>query len=991
MRKLLFIFACCLPCFAAAALSSTETIEKDHAVEKNPYSETVGQNIEAQAPGAEDEKIVYQDKKSGDKIIVHLTRYEPQLYLLAYNTFLMSGEPSYAFKLAKVAVRHEPQNIEWRKRLAQTSLWTGNAIVALNQWMYFINHQIEPQLYIPKALALAGQLRDYDIQAALLRKLLKVSPGDNALFLKYVKSVQSQGFPLKALNILKKIPAVKKKPHYLQQMAAIANSLDEPELEYHYLSLLSPLQENDLLTQVKQAEILYSKGDLQAAFNHYHQAASEVALNNHEFWKSYGSISLLTGHRDTAVLAYKKLLQGHQIDKFHLLLLSDLEEELDMKEMAYAHAKLGFERFHDLQFMKLMLGLESELRRSDELLKYLAGLSAKQMGALENDPNYAPVIANLYWQAGDRLKGWQAWQALLKRWPDNTRIQTEFLWMLVDNNLYQQMEFVLHRWNDILEKKAALWNIYSAMLTALGYYPQALWLMKQHWRQVNNQYSLLLNIADLFTQNNHPFAAYYSQRKAFYLLLNEMMVIKKTPSLSQQLALSELTRRFASAETTYRILIHLSKQLFSEVSVDEQLIAWALEQQRYSIARQMIRRRTLSGKETPPWMMLTLALEENDRQQMQTLLQKAPKQLPYRDRVRAAMATGNFKRAEEYAYQGLKEHPDDNEMHRLFIDTMLLRANKIYIEQMQQGYGNVVGPLTKLNGRFYLTPSLAFKPFAKAWFPHTTDAAVFAPTPSLVRNTGVCLRKTIEQGWLEGGISVMRGLASVVPLTARWHRNEVIRGMSLELGFAYHDEADESSAMLVGGMKNDASMKVNYSYDSYNLFDAEAHVLHFAGQDSWTLGRGEEFRAHWQHKFYLSSPDWNINFYGSWLNYKSKERPLPLLLQQLIPADQTPSVSFYMPISNVEGGVTLGFNQKYREDYTRDWKLFAEGGLFYSKAFKLGKIIQGGASTSIFGRDHLVLFAEYSVNQQQVSQAQINQSTSGQVYYIIGMSYEHYF
>jgi len=989
MRKDLLAIICCYNLWAgnvqAASVNEVNASHKEIKGETNPYSEiTVTPSMKQ---GISTDKIVYKDKKTGQLITIYLDRYDPKVYALAYKVFIMSGEPLFAFKVARIAVRYEPRNVKWRERLAQAALWSGNAIIALRQWLYFINNHINPGLYIPKALKLATQLFDYDVQVKLLLMMLKTDPENQVLFLKYNTAIQNQGFPKKALSILKKKKDFLQNSKLIEEAIKISKALDQPEQELKYIKRLNAIRPADVKTNLEQAKILYSKGNLKGAFKRLQIASAKAKDSDKNFWLQYAEIARLTGHPNASVKAFSKLYEAEAIQKEQLQTLVSLEVMLNKNKAAYSHARTGFEKTGDLNFFKTLLGTEQQTQEVD---RYLKTLSPNQMASLRASPDYATRIAIIKWQVGDKIKGWQEWQSIINRWPRRIAVQRDLLWFLVDNHLGQQLAYVLKHWCNIFQKTFDLRYVYVSILMQNGEYKQALDVMKRYWKEINNDYVMLLNVADLFAQNNNVYATYYTQRRAFYLVLNQLLKRKET-DLELQLAFSELMRRFAPAEMTYRTILSLTPKLFKDSSVDEQITAWALEQRNYSLARHIIRRRRYLGMHTPSWMELTLALEEDDRERMQSLLKNSPKTLPYRDRVTAAEKVGDLKLAEEYAYQGLKDHPKDAEMYRLFTDLMLPRANKILVEAAFKGYGLVIGPLTRMEGRYFITPSLAMIPYSKIWYPHSTDLNVIASPPTIVQQSGLRFKKWVHSGWLEGSIASMKGLKSVLTLKGKWQYENVYPRLNTRLGLDYHDEADQTSALLIGGMQNDISINIDYAPDTHHLFDAEAKFIQFYGQDGSKLGTGQEVRAHLQHKFYLTPPDWNLNLYGSWLNYQNNNQPITPTLQRLIPPTDVPTVDFYMPIDNLEGGITFGFNQRFREEYTKDWKLFAEGGFLYSNAFGFGKIINGGAATSIFGRDHLVLFGEYSVNQQQVNQVLINQAQAAQVFYYIGIIYEYYF
>jgi thioredoxin-like negative regulator of GroEL len=926
------------------------------------------------------------------RIKINLAHYDPKVYQLAYDVFIMNGNVALAFQVAASAVKHDPKNIPWREKLSKVALWSGNPEIALEQWLYFITHNIDADRYIERALTLAQQLNDFDAQAVILRRKLQKSPNDRRLVLQYTEALQNQGYPQEAHKILLKLPNVYNDREVIKQLVTIAQGLNEPKLQINYLRYLIKQTPSELKPQLDLAELLYSQGDIVGSYMILTNASRLATPQDSEFWTNYAHIALLSGNYPSALTAYRHLLNANKIDKSSLMELLNLELHAGKTATAYEDAKLIYKKYPEPNIAQLIVDLGTTLKRWMEVRQFIEALPPQQLQRLKSTQDSSILIALTYRHTDDMVSAMKEWERIFYTWPNSTKVQQEYLWFLMDNYQIKQLESIIVRWCKIFATKPVLWKLYAYVLTNTGHFGRALAIMKQHQAAVYNNYPILLNIADLYVQNDNYFAAYYLRRRAFYLLLNEITRQRGKISLTQQLALSELMRAFAPASMAYNNIVVLSRLLFTEPEVNHQVIAWSLEKSSYALTRTLIRLQHMYGIFTPAWMRLTLALVENDRDEMQKLLFEVPKLLPHRDRVTAALRTGNIKLAEEYAYQGLKEHPQEAEMYDLFTETMLPRANKFSAGIAQQAWGNVIGPISELSLRYFITPAISLTPYVMAWFPRTDDTQIFATTPSIDRRTGVIFRKYIEHGWWEVNLAERQSLDHFFSLGAKWRReNLFIKRLNSTLSLSWHDRAEETTSLLIGGMKDEVRWTLDYTLDSYNYLDASAALQHFQGQDESELGNGQELRFHWQHKFVLSYPDWNINLYGAWLNYQTTADSLSPLLQTLIPVTQVPSLAFYIPVDDVNAALTFGFGQQYRERYTKDWKLFAEAGILQSKALGFGQIAQGGVATSLFGRDHLVFYFEYTVNQQQVNQLQLNQSQAAQTFYTVGMSYDYYF
>lgn len=953
--------------------------------------------------------LVARDQE-GRKITIKLTHFEPEIYKLAYDVFVLNGDVEFAYQVARVAVDHEQTSVPWRKKLADVSLWSGHAEVALQQWMYFITHGIDANVYREKALVLAGQLNDYDSQAVILRQEIQEQPGNQDLMLRYALVLQQQGYPKHAMTFVQGLPSAMQDKKALVVLATIAKNMDDPNLELYYLQKVTAIDPLDVKMQMQEASVYYSQGNFAKAQSIFDSLADKANPKDIEFWKAYAGMSDISAHPAPLIRAYHYLLSHNELDKSAFLQLIYLEESTGKTEAAYKDAKIAYARYHDLTLAKALLGLGSNLNQWQEVKQVLDGLSAMELQALQNEPDYAMLIASIYGHLNNMVAAFQQWETILQRWPTKGAVQQGYLWFLIDNDDRKQLEYTLRRWCRLIEANAEDWAVYATALTNVGEYPRALNLLLRHPQEVNKSFRLLLDVANLFVQNNNDYAAYYLQRRAFYLLLNEISAQGSSPmSLVQSLAMAELLRAFAPASASYNFIRYLSEKYPGVSEVNRQVIAMALENKSYSLARIMMRAERIQGLNTPPWMQLTLALEENDTDWIRAILFDAPKILPHRDRVTAALRTGNIKLGEQYAYQGLSEHPKDNEMYDLFTDTMLPRSDKVSLGLGYQDYGIVAGALPGLSGRFFVTPSVALLPYTVAWLPKSKAPNLITNVPTLDGMVGLRVRKYIEHGWVQANIAENHSLKSFFGLSGTWYRQNLVHKLDVFFSLDLHQQADETTTLLLGGMKNDADLILHYYTDSRNLYDFQTQIGQFLGQDGSHLGTGEEIYAHWRHKFYLSYPDWNINLYGSSLNYQNRQGvALSPLLQRLVPPGGGSGIGFYMPVNDLTAALTFGFGQEYavenyfgyvrREDidiYSHAVRPYAEAGVGYSRAFGWGPIVQAGLAASIFGRDHLALYGQYEQNQQQVNQVGNGQQPSNQqgaqTYYIIGMRYDYYF
>lgn len=92
--------------------------------------------------------------------VLTFSKFDAKTYELAYKVFLINNQVDAAYQLSKAAVGFQPNNILWRKRYAQTALWSGHMETALDQWLYLYNKGIDKDIYAPQIFSLSRQLKN---------------------------------------------------------------------------------------------------------------------------------------------------------------------------------------------------------------------------------------------------------------------------------------------------------------------------------------------------------------------------------------------------------------------------------------------------------------------------------------------------------------------------------------------------------------------------------------------------------------------------------------------------------------------------------------------------------------------------------------------------------------------------------------------------------------------------------------------------------------
>lgn len=907
---------------------------------------------------------------------ISIVPYDEQVYLLGYQAFLANRSLQEAYFVAKAAVAQKPDNIDWRKRLAQVATWSNQSRVALEQWEY-IAKQTKDFEALKNAISIASMLNDHKLLAELFAIKIMMHSKDEEAWKGFILAKENLGDPQAIISELKKQINADPQLFYFEDLATIyeatgnitaeLETLNEAEKRFGVLPKIA----------LRQAAILTSQGKLSQAFQKLLAAYPKAKSDDYNFIKTFGQLAWLVQDRAHAKLAFERLVLAGQQDPISLINLIQMIEASDPSR-AFFLAYQGWQKYHSDYFLIKTLGLGFDLKQWHKLSEILSKISVTKEQQLLKLPYYVAIKAELLVMAGHKETALRLYQQSLQKYPESTELKIDYLWFLIDHHNTVELKVQLQQWQDLLVTEVRLYPVFAAGYVELNDPQTALILYQKMAEKELNNPEFLLNVSGALIDMGRENKAVQLRRLAWYKMLN--LLRQKNISSITKTELINLARAamyLAPGDFAATSLTQLSRY-YSEKEAAISLMTWALFLNEEPLAEYLFNYQS-SQQDIPFWIQQDLALYTNDRYKLNLLLQKELAGLPHRDRVIAGIRIGNERLAQTLAFRGMEEHPNDSEMYSLMTDTQLAAADQISIDEALVSLGEIRGLRTKFLGKIFLTPRISLSPWANIWRTKTMNKGTILAARNVDQEYGFIMDARYQKGNFRVGVSHRQGLSSYFSAVTAW---SYILSSKLNtlLSLGYHEPASETTALFIAGMKDQARFMVNYRIDQHDFFETNMEGQYFQSQDSVYLGNGRIVSGALNHYFSLNYPDWNASLYTTVNHYQLTGR-VSRRAASVIPSGQASLTSFFLPRSNVRYGITFGFGQAYRETYTHPWRPFATVDLYNNNRFGFGNTIDIGIAGHVIGRDHLAIYYDRSTSFE----------AANQVDYTFGVSYQYYF
>lgn len=913
--------------------------------------------------------------------------FNDKYFTLGYEVFLENRKLEDAWQIASAAVRQAPDDLNWRQRLATVSEWTNRPKLALDNWHFIAQHSQRDDAW-QSVLRLAPGLFDDAALIPALQYQLGRQPNDARLIKELVAAYERQGDPRGALAFLEHTYRRNNSPILLQALAELAERAGDIDLAIASWQQLLAMPEQLTPRRAMHLSLLMlqrGRGEdglpwLEKASTHPQATADDSS----DYWRLTGQLAEEHQNDALALAAFRQLIaQPHaEAGDYDALIRILTPEHPQEAADAAAQAWLRFDQARHLIQALNLYAADNRWQAMGALFKQLdAGRDAshRSLRQLQGDPAFLRLWGSYQQNTGHAASARRSFEAALRLDPGSSELRQSLLWLLIDTNEISALRKLLTvneaEWQKTPELHDALAAAYQAQSLpqiALQRY------LTPHLQAHRDDFLWLMNYADALDQNQQSDRAWRLRRR---LLSEEWQQVEhRGPSrhAARQRWLSDeglsQTQRTARARLlltqrpgdvgldALRELLRLDRKASEETSSAalETAIGWLQDAGEFTAERGFLWQQYARSRQRNRalWAEITVALAEKDIAETGQLLLAFDAALPRYDRINAAAAVGDVRLAQTAAFETQTDQTDDDPIHLQLTEQLLNFSDYAGLGLINRRLGDLNESEASTHYHLAVSPrlSLDFEWGRIARDSSNGTSLINAPDEHFA---------FAQANWLDNNgkttlrIDQRESLASYTPV--RLERElRIDNRLSLYAALGTSQPSQESLPLRVAGMKDQASLTLNYRPTRMDQLTLEHRRERYKLQTGLDLGEGAHTSLTATHLYRQEARD--LEFSAFWSNHQfarregaSSEALNDPAIARLVPDNLTPGPDYFLPDSFNFYGLRVATDMRYETEYTRALRPF--GSLSLTRHSRLGSGYDArlGVASSVFGADHLSL------------------------------------
>ncbi|HEY4370615.1 MAG TPA: tetratricopeptide repeat protein [Burkholderiales bacterium] len=931
-----------------------------------------------------------------------LRPFNQEDFALAFDIFAGAGDLKRAYLVAEKAVAGAPDDLEWRLKLAHVAEWTQRPQVAWAQRDYMFRHGDRGGETLDALLRLAPVAPNYDTVIAVWQ--YKAAQG-NLTPTQWTEVAQLFDLAARPRDGSLFFEAQFRKrgdAKFLAQAAQLSENAGDDERAYQLYRERLRLKPFSVDLALHAVVFLLRRDRARDAYDLMQEHAAEVPADALDFWRILAQTSWELSELNTAENAYRKYLgAAKNPDAADWSRLIALVRQRHPGEAAQLALEV-YRRYDNLDYLIVALTLKTDANDFTSQARIFAGMSPAETAKAEKDNRFLVLRAQYYQGIGAPDRAWGDFRRALASGVQDSDVTVPALWFLIDTRRKAELIALLKQLEPAAQADSAYWVAFAAANHALDRYREAIYWYRRELARKPDDSLLALNYADALDRYQLTGVADRVRQQVWQRLRGQLQLDKPTvpldpdPDLLAVTRLALLNRPGDPALALVREVAAQLRGLPTSTGDDREtralIIAWAVSTEQFRNARAWMWLRYASSaaeriatrrdnfdprradrRGTPPlWAEIQTALQLNDTQTMDRLLQTHADGLPIYNRYDTAYALNHWQQALDIAFHGMEQSGVDDELHDRFRQHAPLYANYLQLQLSRSVYGDLGSRGLQVEGRYALTRNIQLKAGYTKNIQGTDDPEFNTLAPHTDRLT------SLEAIWLQGeensnSLAIFRH-NEVANLTgARYTLNyRFDRRFSLDGAVEYRGNATESIPLRVAGYTNNVRFGLSYNLSKREYVRIAPQYDRFYTQFGDYVGSATQVETEAGYRIRTEYPDLRARVFATrqLVNRNGAIGPatiarLPQAVRDAIGDGSLSSTGYFLPDGSTNVGACLGGGENLggvnlQDTYTRAWRPFFEACEQHNSVNGAGYLGYIGIAGSVIGPDHLSLRLDIS-------------------------------
>ena len=883
----------------------------------------------------------------------------PAYFELAYIALLGNRDLPQALQLAQIAVEREPGNTLWHERLAHLDEWTNHPREAQIQWRWLAIHKGSEPAW-QAWMRLAGGLYDYAAQVLGLEHALTRHGNDETYAPQIVQLYEYLGEPEKALAWLDRNTDEALHPDLLLLSAELLTRMgrDQEALVRYRRYLRRNTAAPDVAVAI--AGMMQRAGHYQEAFDALEQSRPQARPEDRLFWLTLGELSWQLKHYDQAIIAYRILSANPDAPLFQQQRLFEAIKKSHPREAARI-AEQYWRKNGRIELFLNAADTYADLQDWPEVQRLYTLANAPKWRNYEDNFRFVALRAEMYNHTGNIIAAQRDYRFLIKRYPENSGLKESFLWLLLDDRQYRQLEWFMHKWARLLPATPRLWDVYAAGYLASGQPDYALALYNRMAPSHAGDELWLLNYAMTLEAGGQPKAAWQIRRRVWLQRLKRLhnsdwLAMHASSRDIEALRLLLLNDPAPGQTVLWKLLHQADPALMHNSQFAELAAVWLNSRAQNEAVRGWLIRQYAHWLYTPLGARIADALLRQDREAANLILDHEGVLLY--DRMNLNYLAGRLNDAADLAFTAMDRSPLDPALYEQAAPMLLASDHSAGVMSTYRNldsYSEIENEINatglsiggaKLDVGVYRTTRFGINSSFLTSAPNETGGQI------ALRQIGDSSVNTFKLQFSDA-LNTQTGIGYV-------RQDQLSSRLQLTTALAYNQTADENAAMRIVGRRNQAAVAGSYQIDHWDQWEIQDALNQYHSIDGQSMGSGNVFSTTISHDLSDEHPALQERITGTWEEFHAAQTVLTGKAASLLPYGVSDSSGFFMPLNVHEIAAYTRLGDTTDSSLpAHDFEYMSELGMYYDTVLGVGFRASAALAGRVIGADRLQIFIRY--------------------------------